>query len=163
MSCIWIFEKLLYKTVVSSLNKEVVCNNEGKNNFLYNVVKTFYVGTSLKISFLCNLQMISIIKKFILCLGNHPVKRRGMASVAKCHKCNGSGVIFIGGAKQQLQNQDKPFRCNICNGTFSRYSSLWSHKRLHSGEKNFKCNICSLAFAKAAYLKNHTRIHTGRC
>lgn len=46
-------------------------------------------------------------------------------------------------------------------GSFSRYSSLWSHKRLHTGEKNFKCNICGLAFAKAAYLKNHSRIHTG--
>ncbi|XP_060533453.1 zinc finger protein 62-like [Cylas formicarius] len=91
---------------------------------------------------------------------NHPVKRRGVASVTKCTKCNGSGIIFIGGTKNQ-QNVDKPFHCNICNGSFSRYSSLWSHKRLHTGEKNFKCNICGLAFAKAAYLKNHSRIHTG--
>lgn len=56
---------------------------------------------------------------------------------------------------------NKPFTCNICGGTFSRYSSLWSHKKLHSGEKNYKCNICGLAFAKAVYLKNHARIHTG--
>ncbi|XP_044763269.1 zinc finger protein 723-like isoform X2 [Coccinella septempunctata] len=92
---------------------------------------------------------------------NHPVKRRGFASAMKCTKCNGSGIIFIGGAKNQQNNVDKPFHCNICNGSFSRYSSLWSHKRLHTGEKNFKCNICGLAFAKAAYLKNHSRIHTG--
>ncbi|CAH0549217.1 unnamed protein product [Brassicogethes aeneus] len=92
---------------------------------------------------------------------NHPVKRRGVASVTKCTKCNGSGIIFIGGAKNQQNNVEKPFHCNICNGSFSRYSSLWSHKRLHTGEKNFKCNICGLAFAKAAYLKNHSRIHTG--
>ncbi|CAH1993376.1 unnamed protein product [Acanthoscelides obtectus] len=92
---------------------------------------------------------------------NHPVKRRGVTSVTKCTKCNGSGIIFIGGAKLQQHNVDKPFHCNICNGSFSRYSSLWSHKRLHTGEKNFKCNICGLAFAKAAYLKNHSRIHTG--
>ncbi|XP_018334272.1 zinc finger protein 678 isoform X2 [Agrilus planipennis] len=91
----------------------------------------------------------------------HPVKRRGVASVTKCTKCNGSGIIFIGGSKNQQNNVDKPFHCNICNGSFSRYSSLWSHKRLHTGEKNFKCNICGLAFAKAAYLKNHSRIHTG--
>lgn len=57
--------------------------------------------------------------------------------------------------------QPKPFQCNICGGTFSRYSSLWSHKKLHSGEKNYKCTICGLAFAKAVYLKNHSRIHTG--
>lgn len=64
---------------------------------------------------------------------NHPVKRRGVASVTKCTKCNGSGIIFIGGAKNQQNNVDKPFHCNICNGSFSRYSSLWSHKRLHTG------------------------------
>lgn len=59
------------------------------------------------------------------------------------------------------RNPSKPFSCNICGGLFSRYSSLWSHKKLHSGEKNYKCTICGLAFAKAVYLKNHARIHTG--
>lgn len=56
---------------------------------------------------------------------------------------------------------DKPFYCNICGGQFSRYSSLWSHRKLHSGEKNHKCVVCGLAFAKSVYLKNHMRIHTG--
>ncbi|XP_033221197.1 uncharacterized protein LOC117175598 [Belonocnema kinseyi] len=80
--------------------------------------------------------------------GHHPVKRRGVTSVTKCHKCNGTGIIFIGG-KQNNQNQpEKPFHCNVCDGTFSRYSSLWSHKRLHSGDKPFKCEVCGLAFAK---------------
>ncbi|XP_063229595.1 zinc finger protein 227-like isoform X2 [Bacillus rossius redtenbacheri] len=92
--------------------------------------------------------------------GHHPVKRRGIASVTKCHKCNGSGLIFIGGTRNTTA-VDKPFHCNVCDGTFSRYSSLWSHKRLHSGDKPFKCEICGLAFAKAAYLKNHCRVHTG--
>ena len=41
----------------------------------------------------------------------------------------------------QSQN-DKPFSCNICGGKFSRYSSLWSHKKLHSGEKNYK--VCMI-------------------
>ncbi|XP_049886852.1 zinc finger protein 135-like isoform X2 [Pectinophora gossypiella] len=95
--------------------------------------------------------------------GHHPVKKRSLASVAKCQNCNGSGIIFIGGNKNKLNqsNVDKPFHCNICGGSFSRYSSLWSHKKLHSGEKNFKCGICGIAFAKAVYLKNHSRIHTG--
>ncbi|XP_046492420.1 transcription factor Clamp isoform X1 [Neodiprion pinetum] len=122
--------------------------------------------------------------------GHHPVKRRGVTSVTKCHKCNGTGIIFIGkdedklnsgisslakcggckatgrvtigSGKQNSQNQpEKPFHCNVCDGTFSRYSSLWSHKRLHSGDKPFKCEVCGLAFAKAAYLKNHGRVHTG--
>lgn len=57
---------------------------------------------------------------------------------------------------------EKPFNCNICGGKFSRYSSLWSHKKLHSGEKNYKCDQCSSSFAKAVYLKNHARIHSGQ-
>ncbi|KAJ8686889.1 hypothetical protein QAD02_022683 [Eretmocerus hayati] len=121
--------------------------------------------------------------------GHHPVKRRGVTSVTKCHKCNGTGIIFIGKHNEKLdsgisslakcsgckatgriiigsgkansQHQEKPFHCNVCDGTFSRYSSLWSHKRLHSGDKPFKCEVCGLAFAKAAYLKNHGRVHTG--
>ncbi len=96
--------------------------------------------------------------------GYYPVKKRNLAAVTKCNKCNGSGVIYIGGqkpAKGGQQEQQKPFHCNICGGSFSRYSSLWSHKKLHSGEKNYKCSICGLAFAKAVYLKNHSRIHTG--
>nr|XP_014096012.1 zinc finger protein 420 [Bactrocera oleae]XP_014096013.1 zinc finger protein 420 [Bactrocera oleae]XP_014096014.1 zinc finger protein 420 [Bactrocera oleae]XP_036215911.1 zinc finger protein 420 [Bactrocera oleae] len=100
---------------------------------------------------------------------NHPVKKRNQQQVTKCQKCNGSGVVFVGSGtpatKQQAVNvkaeNPKPFTCNICGGTFSRYSSLWSHKKLHSGEKNYKCTICGLAFAKAVYLKNHARIHTG--
>ncbi|XP_041974383.1 zinc finger protein 391 [Aricia agestis] len=94
--------------------------------------------------------------------GHHPVKKRTLASVTKCQNCNGSGIIFVGNKNKNNQpNAEKPFHCNICGGSFSRYSSLWSHKKLHSGEKNFKCGICGIAFAKAVYLKNHSRIHTG--
>ncbi|XP_061387908.1 zinc finger protein 271 [Musca vetustissima] len=103
-----------------------------------------------------------------------PKKKCSSAKVTKCNKCNGSGMVYVGtGAPASKQNSNqaavatvktenvKPFTCNICGGTFSRYSSLWSHKKLHSGEKNYKCTICGLAFAKAVYLKNHARIHTG--
>ncbi|KAH8375701.1 hypothetical protein KR009_002633 [Drosophila setifemur] len=114
--------------------------------------------------------------------GHHPVKKRNSQQMTKCQKCNGSGVVLVGqhshsghsgvagSAKQAVtvktecsscRNPSKPFSCNICGGLFSRYSSLWSHKKLHSGEKNYKCSICGLAFAKAVYLKNHARIHTG--
>lgn len=92
--------------------------------------------------------------------GLHLVKRHnGIATVTKCHKCNGSGIIFIGGSKPA--SNEKPFRCNVCDGSFSRYSSLWSHKRLHTGDKPFKCEMCGLTFARAAYLKNHLRVHSG--
>lgn len=37
--------------------------------------------------------------------GAHPVKKRNTGTVTKCNKCNGSGVIFIGGAKKTQQQQ----------------------------------------------------------
>lgn len=85
-------------------------------------------------------------------------KKKPLATITKCTKCNGSGIIVIG----NIQNvNEKPYHCNICGSTFSRYSSLWSHKRLHSGEKPFKCNLCGSTFARASSLKNHNRVHTG--
>ncbi|KAH8415241.1 hypothetical protein KR215_010872 [Drosophila sulfurigaster] len=118
--------------------------------------------------------------------GHHPVKKRNSQQMTKCQKCNGSGVVLMGqqhthshsGAGGSVKQNSavtvkteicsfcrnppsKPYSCDICGGLFSRYSSLWSHKKLHSGEKNYKCTICGLAFAKAVYLKNHARIHTG--
>ncbi|VVD03647.1 unnamed protein product [Leptidea sinapis] len=97
------------------------------------------------------IEQVSNFKIMLLVPGHHPVKKRNLASVTKCTNCNGSGIIFVGGNKNKnyIQNPDKAYHCNICGGSFSRYSSLWSHKKLHSGEKNYKCGICGIAFAKA--------------
>lgn len=35
--------------------------------------------------------------------GHHPVKKRNMAAVTKCQKCNGSGYVLIGGKREQQQ------------------------------------------------------------
>lgn len=96
-----------------------------------------------------------------------------------------SGVVEIKQHDSEpLTFGEKPFTCDVCGGKFSRYSSLWSHKTLHTGElpwkcwpmslkstislsqsfvgiKKFVCNICNASFAKANYLNNHKRIHTG--
>lgn len=58
-------------------------------------------------------------------------------------------------------NESKPFECDVCGGKFARYSSLWSHKTLHTGVKKFTCNVCNASFAKANYLNNHKRTHAG--
>jgi hypothetical protein len=68
--------------------------------------------------------------------------------LALLRKTNARFIFSITGGKANSQQQEKPFHCNVCDGTFSRYSSLWSHKRLHSGDKPFKCEVCGLAFAK---------------
>lgn len=86
----------------------------------------------------------------------HHLRTKELVSQSKLNKLERTKRIT-----EEIFRNDKPFTCNICGGKFSRYSSLWSHKKLHSGEKNYKCDQCSSSFAKAVYLKNHMRIHSG--
>lgn len=86
------------------------------------------------------------------------VRKSHVFTVIKCicrtgpsRKTNAPVPFIISGGKQNQNQPEKPFHCNVCDGTFSRYSSLWSHKRLHSGDKPFKCEVCNLAFAKGTY------------
>ncbi|XP_070506369.1 zinc finger protein 233-like isoform X2 [Chironomus tepperi] len=72
-----------------------------------------------------------------------------------------SGFVQVKQRAQHGNPATKPFTCDICGGKFSRYSSLWSHKTLHTGIKKFVCTICNASFAKANYLNNHKRTHTG--
>ncbi|KAI5730410.1 hypothetical protein M8J76_013390 [Diaphorina citri] len=74
-------------------------------------------------------------KKKYINKGQHPVKRRGMATVTKCHKCNGSGIIFVGA------------------------THLKNHAKVHTGEKPHHCDICDVGFSDKFALKRHRLIH----
>ena len=56
---------------------------------------------------------------------------------------------------------EKPFRCEICQKSFSRESDLKVHAIVHQDEKPFKCDQCSKSFTRFSTLKEHIRIHTG--
>ncbi len=43
---------------------------------------------------------------------------------------------------------EKPFRCDMCEATFSEKLHLVRHLTTHTGEKAFHCNICVAAFTQ---------------
>ncbi|XP_055634004.1 zinc finger protein 721-like [Toxorhynchites rutilus septentrionalis] len=61
----------------------------------------------------------------------------------------------------QLQAVEKPFKCEMCEKTFSTNHRLKVHIRTHTGERPFLCPHCQRAFRANTTLKQHIRSHTG--
>ena len=59
------------------------------------------------------------------------------------------------------ENPVKPFKCDDCNASFTKSTSLKSHSLKHSGEKKYKCEHCAKTFFSSSSLKIHVRVHTG--
>lgn len=55
-----------------------------------------------------------------------------------------------------------PFKCEICNKSFTRGFSHRNHVRSHTGERPFPCTECGRAFTRANDCKRHEKIHARR-
>ena len=48
------------------------------------------------------------------------------------------------------------FECDHCGQKFSRKTSLWAHKKLHTGDhKMYNCDNCSFSSKDKRYFVNH--------
>lgn len=54
---------------------------------------------------------------------------------------------------------EKPYKCNICEKSFSDPSARRRHIASHSGKKPFTCLVCGLSFTRLDNLKTHTKSH----
>ncbi|XP_066428857.1 zinc finger protein 547-like isoform X1 [Eleutherodactylus coqui] len=59
------------------------------------------------------------------------------------------------------QNGGKRFHCGECGKQFTKSSSLYTHRRIHTGKKPYSCSECGKYFFTKAKLNEHKRIHTG--
>nr|UEK51552.1 ZF1-like protein [Parasacculina yatsui] len=53
------------------------------------------------------------------------------------------------------------FRCDQCDKSFNKQSSLARHKYEHSGMRPYKCDDCPKAFKHKHHLSEHKRLHSG--
>ncbi|XP_022121191.2 gastrula zinc finger protein XlCGF42.1-like [Pieris rapae] len=54
----------------------------------------------------------------------------------------------------------KPFKCSICEKSYTQSSGLQQHMRLHTGVRPYKCNFCNKGFTQKGGLDQHLRTHT---
>ncbi|XP_053637389.1 uncharacterized protein [Cherax quadricarinatus] len=69
--------------------------------------------------------------------------------------------MHSGSADDQDDEENKPFKCNICGKGFKLKGGLMQHERTHSTDRPYVCPDCGKLFRQPTHLQQHIRIHTG--
>ncbi|XP_049601689.1 zinc finger protein 646 isoform X1 [Syngnathus scovelli] len=75
-----------------------------------------------------------------------------------CDLCNCAYKHASSLLNHKLTHKTGDFRCDFCSKPYTNYMSLRNHMRIH-GQKRYMCDRCGKAFRLARYLRNHQRIH----
>lgn len=80
----------------------------------------------------------------------------------KCNVCC-KGFKLKGGLQQheRTHSTDRPYVCPDCGKLFRQPTHLQQHMRIHTGEKPYDCTFCDKSFRQRTILNQHLRIHTG--
>ncbi|MEQ2231525.1 hypothetical protein ILYODFUR_001365 [Ilyodon furcidens] len=75
-----------------------------------------------------------------------------------CDLCNCAYKHASSLLNHKLTHKTGDFKCDFCSKPYTNYMSLRNHMRIH-GQKRYMCDLCGKAFRLARYLRNHQRIH----
>ncbi|XP_034046579.1 zinc finger protein 646-like isoform X1 [Thalassophryne amazonica] len=75
-----------------------------------------------------------------------------------CDLCNCAYKHASSLLNHKLTHKTGDFRWDFCSKPYTNYMSLRNHMRIH-GQKRYMCDLCGKAFRLARYLRNHQRIH----
>ncbi len=56
---------------------------------------------------------------------------------------------------------EKPYKCTVCDETFSHSGALKRHVLTHTGDSTSQCKVCGHGFSTVSSLKTHMMTHTG--
>ncbi|CBY31453.1 unnamed protein product [Oikopleura dioica] len=71
------------------------------------------------------------------------------------------GETAISDEKERDVRYSKPYKCKLCEKSFSTPGYLDTHMRLHTGVKPYTCRICHRGFAQRPGYTYHMRTHSG--
>ncbi|KAG7202771.1 hypothetical protein KM043_009939 [Ampulex compressa] len=88
----------------------------------------------------------------LYCLGNRQ-------KYLKCGACmnlyHTKEMLDSHKCKPNVQNTSKPYKCHVCNATFTFEERLKFHMQFHKGAKVLYCEICKITFGKELKLFYH--------
>ncbi|KAL7837264.1 hypothetical protein SRHO_G00269750 [Serrasalmus rhombeus] len=98
---------------------------------------------------------------------SHAEPRLQSQTVERVVYCEYCGKPF--GNREQLKQhlvvhqkeKPRPYRCDLCEKSYSYAQVLEIHRRTHTGERPYHCRFCGRRFNQQSHLKYHERIHTG--
>ena len=56
-------------------------------------------------------------------------------------------------------SDERPYKCNSCDGRFKRKSHLSIHMLIHSGGRPYKCTVSNKHFIHNHHLTRHMRVN----